>query len=150
MACDVECHRQKKLKALQDAYIAASHKAGSDPEGYEQAKIAYFSTRDGPTWLHEYNQQKKEQEQEQQRRKQKQIDDHSPEQPITEDSYEFTRFLQNKQDTSDINQRTFELQGSWFSWDYVELALTIILSLYCVYQLITKLPKFLNYFRGNS
>jgi len=156
MACDIECQKQKKLKTLQDAYIAASSKAGIDPETYEKTKIAYFTLRDGPEWLHHYKQQKAEQEAEQVRRRKKQIDDHSQSQkePITEDSYEFVKYLQNKEDKSLIKRRTYELSQnstfSWFSWDYIELGLTIILSLYCVYQLFVKYPKILNYFNGNS
>lgn len=149
MACDIECQKEKKLKTLQGAYLAASSKAGIDPEGYERAKVAYFSLRDGPTWLHNYEEQKSEQAQEHLRRRQKQIDDHTPQKygPPTEDSYEFTKFLQKKKDTSDVQWRLFELQGWSFN---IELALTIILALYCVYQLFLKYPKILNYFNGNS
>lgn len=151
MACDVECQRQKKLKTLQDAYMTASTKAGSDPQGYERAKIAYFTLRDGPTWLHDYKQQKQEQAQEQARRKKQQVENHSVPQepgPPTEDSYEFTRFLQQKKDTSDVQWRLFEL-GS-YSWEWIELVLTIILALYCIYQLFMKGSKIMNYFRGKS
>jgi hypothetical protein len=153
MACDVECQRQKKLKLLQDAYMAASTKAGSDPQGYERAKIAYFTLRDGPTWLHNYKQQKQEQEQEQARRRKQQVEDHSAPQdpgPPTEDSYEFTRYIQQKKDNSDVKWRLFELTYSSETWEWIELALTIILSLYCIYQLYIKGPKFLNYFGGKS
>jgi hypothetical protein len=151
MACDVECQREKKLKTLQGAYMTASSKAGIDPEGYERAKIAYFSLRDGPIWLKNYEDQKAEQAAEQLRRRKKQIDDHTPQEygPITEDSYEFTKYLQKKKDTSDVQWRLFELDQT-FSWTYIELGLTIILSLYCIYQVFTKYPKFLNYFNGNS
>ena len=149
MACDIECQKEKKLKTLQGAYLAASSKAGIDPDAYEKAKVAYFSLRDGPTWLHNYEQQKSELAQEHLRRRQKQIDDHTPQNygPPTEDSYEFTKFIQEKQDKSDVQWRLLELQGWSFN---IELALTIILALYCVYQLYIKYPKILNYFSGNS
>ena len=154
MACDVECQRQKKLKLLQDAYMSASTKAGSDPQAYERAKIAYFTLRDGSTWLHNYRQQKQEQEEEQARRRKQQIEDHSVPQdsgPPIEDSYEFTKYIQNKKDNSDVQWRLFELGSfSGQTWIWLELALTIILSLYCIYQLYTKYPKFLNYFNGKS
>jgi len=149
MACDVECQKEKKIKNLQGAYLAASQKAGVDPEAYEKARVAYFTLRDGPTWLHNYEQQKSEQAQLQLERRKKQLDDHTPEQPITEDSYEFTKFVQQKQDTSDIQWRLFQL-GNGFSLDYIKLGLTIFLSLYCVYQLFIKYPKIVNYFTGNS
>jgi hypothetical protein len=151
MACDVECQKEKKLKTLQGAYLAASQKAGVDPEGYEKAKVAYFTLRDGPTWLHNYEEQKSEQAQLQLQRRKKQLEDHTPQEygPITEDSYEFTKFVQNKQDTSDVQWRLLQL-GNGFSFDYIKLALTIILALYCVYQLFIKYPKIVNYFTGNS
>ena len=149
MACDLECQKEKKLKTLQGAYLAASSKAGIDPEGYEKAKVAYFSLRDGPTWLKNYEEQKSELAQEHLRRRQKQIDDHTPQDygPTTEDSYEFTKFIQEKQDKSDVQWRLLELQGWSFN---IELGLTIILALYCVYQLYIKYPKIVNYFTGNS
>jgi len=148
MDCDIECQKEKKLKTLQDAYMDASTKAGSDPKAYERAKIAYFTLRDGPSWLHDYKQQKAEQAAEQQRRKQEVVDSHTPQDygPITEDSYEFNKYLQNKKDKSDVQWRLFELSSS-FSWYYIELGLTIFLSLYCIYQLYTKFSK---YFNGNS
>jgi hypothetical protein len=152
MACDIECQKEKKLKTLQGAYIAASQKAGIDPEGYERAKIAYFSLRDGPTWVKNYEEQKSEQAAEQLRRRKKQIDDHKPQEygPPTEDSYEFTKFIENKQTTKDIKTRLFQLDSTTFSWNTIQLGLTIILSLYCIYQVFTKYPKILNYFNGNS
>ena len=149
MACDLECQKEKKLKTLQGAYLAASSKAGIDPEGYEKAKVAYFSLRDGPTWLKNYEEQKSELAQEHLRRRQKQIDDHTPQEygPPTEDSYEFKKFMQEKQDKSDVQWRLFELQGWSFN---IELGMTIILSLYCVYQLYIKYPKIVNYFTIES
>ncbi len=149
--CDIQCQKEKKLKTLQGAYLAASSKAGIDPEGYEKAKVAYFSLRDGPTWLKNYEEQKSELAQEHLRRRQKQIDDHTPQDygPPTEDSYEFKKYLERKKDKSDVKWRLFELEGS-FSWNNIELGLTIILGLYCVYQLFIKYPKILNYFNGNS
>ena len=155
-ACDIPCQQQKKLKTLQDAYMSASSKAGIDPEGYEKAKIAYFSLRDGPTWLHHYKEQKAEQEADQYIRKRRQVKDtqdyHSAQQPIQEDDYSFAqKYFKNKKDKNDVEWRLFSFTqtSNWYS--YLELGLTIIFSLFIIYQLLTgKFQKILNYFRGNS
>ena len=55
--------------------------------------------------------------------------------------------LIQKKDENDVQWRLFEFQSNW---SYLELGLTIILSLYIAYQVFTKIPKFLNYFNGNS
>jgi hypothetical protein len=152
MACDIQCLKERKLKVLLGAYTDAASKAGSDPEKYEQTKIAYFSLRDGPTWTENYRKQKEEQAQKQLKRKQA-GNTHSPQQePITEDSYEFTKYLQAKQDKQSVKQRVLEFGGlqssNWFQW--LELGLTIGLIVYILYQAFTKYPKVLNYFNGNS
>lgn len=151
MACDIECQKQKQLKTLLGAYNDASQKAGSDPQGYERAKIAYFSLRDGPTWLHNYKLQKEQQAQEQAKRKSdstKAAQDYNSQQnPHSEDDYSFNKYVQQKKDENDVQWRLFEFQSNW---SYLELGLTIILSLYIAYQVFTKIPKFLNYFNGNS
>jgi len=142
MACDIKCQKDKKLKSLQDAYIAASSKAGIDPKSYEEAKIAYFSLRDGPTWLHNYKQQKAEQESEQVIRKyrQKKMYNAPVEQQIVEDDYTMI-----KKDQADAEWRTVQLDTNWTYW--LELSLTIIFSLVIAYEiLIGKLFKIMNYF----
>jgi len=155
MACDIQCLKERKLKVLLGAYTDAASKAGSDPEKYEQAKIAYFSLRDGPTWVDNYRKQKEEQAETQLKRKQDMHDRHAPQQeqqPITEDSYEFTKYLQTKQDKQSVKQRMLEFGGvqttDWVQW--LELGLTIGLIVYILYQAYTKYPKILNYFNGNS
>lgn len=144
MACDIECQRQRKLKTLLDAYMDASAKSGIDPQRYEQTKIAYFSFRDGPEWTKNYADQKQSEAQEQQRRKQKVIDDHQPVEPaITEDSYEFTNHLKEE---SDLKWREYELGGSSSSYYWIELGLTIVLSLFIAYQVYKNFPRLLSYF----
>jgi hypothetical protein len=155
-ACDVECQRQKKLQALQYEYMKASSKAGIDPVGFEQAKIAYFSLKDGPTWLHNYKQQKAEQEAEQTIRNLKTINDaqqyHSDQQPFEEEDYSFVqKYLEQKKDENDVEWRLFSFSmnsNPWYYW--LELGLTIILSLFIVYQLYMKYPKLLKYFTIES
>jgi hypothetical protein len=49
--CDMECQRQKELSNLLSAYQTAENTKSSDPERYEQARIKYFTLKDGQGWL---------------------------------------------------------------------------------------------------
>ena len=49
--CDMECQHQKELSSLLTAYQNAEKTKTSDPEGYEQARIKYFTSKDGQGWL---------------------------------------------------------------------------------------------------
>lgn len=49
--CDTECQRQKKLSGLKAAFDEKTTTRDSDPEGYEQARIAYFTELNGQGWL---------------------------------------------------------------------------------------------------
>lgn len=49
--CDAECQRQKKLSGLKAAFDEKSTTRDTDPEGYEQARIAYFTELNGQGWL---------------------------------------------------------------------------------------------------
>lgn len=49
--CDAECQRQKKLSGLKTAFDEKSATRDTDPEGYEQARIAYFTELNGQGWL---------------------------------------------------------------------------------------------------
>jgi hypothetical protein len=150
MACDIQCQKDKKLKTLQTIFINASQKAGLDPEAYEQAKIDYFSFRDGPTWLHNYKEQKAEQESEQvvRKYKQKKIDKsintpepQEPQKQIIEDDYEFIK----KKDNADVEWRLAQINTNW---EWLEFGLIVIFSLIIIYQVLTgKLQKIINYFR---
>jgi len=136
MVCDIQCQRDKKLKLLQSIYLDSS----KNPEAYEQAKINYFSFKNGPEWLHKYKQQKAEQESEQQARKyrQKQIDYGTP--TTVEDDYSFN---------DNVQWRLFELENSWtYS---IQTSLIIIFSLIIVYQIFSgKLLKIMNYFKQTT
>ena len=48
--CDIQCHRDKQLKALNSAMLAAIQNKESDPEAYEKAKAAYYTFKDGQEW----------------------------------------------------------------------------------------------------
>jgi hypothetical protein len=49
--CDAECQRQKTLSGLKAALDAKTATKDTDPEGYEQARIAYFTELNGQGWL---------------------------------------------------------------------------------------------------
>jgi len=49
--CDAECQRQKKLSGLKAAFDQKSTTRDIDPEGYEQARIAYMTELNGQGWL---------------------------------------------------------------------------------------------------
>ena len=49
--CDAECQRQKKLSGLKAAFDEKTTTRDTDPEGYEQARIAYFTELNGQGWL---------------------------------------------------------------------------------------------------
>jgi len=49
--CDAECQRQKKLSGLKAAFDEKTVTRDTDPEGYEQARIAYFTELNGQGWL---------------------------------------------------------------------------------------------------
>jgi hypothetical protein len=138
MVCDIQCQRDKKLKLLQSIYLDSS----KNPEAYEQAKINYFSFKNGPEWLHKYKQQKAEQESEQVARKyrQKKIDYETPTNIAVEDDYSFN---------DNVQWRLFELENSWtYS---IQTSLIIIFSLIIVYQIFSgKLLKIMNYFKQTT
>ena len=50
-ACDVACQRNKELSSLESALHAATVKKNTDPEAYEQARINYYTVKDGEGWL---------------------------------------------------------------------------------------------------
>ena len=50
-ACDVACQRNKQLVSLQAALHTATVNKNKDPEAYEQARINYYTVRDGEGWL---------------------------------------------------------------------------------------------------
>ena len=49
--CDAECQRQKKLSGLKAAFDEKTTTKDTDPEGYEQARIAYYTELNGQGWL---------------------------------------------------------------------------------------------------
>jgi uncharacterized protein YdaT len=49
--CDMDCQRQKQLSLLKSALDQATATQDSNPEGYEEARIAYYTTLNGQSWL---------------------------------------------------------------------------------------------------
>jgi len=54
--CDADCQRQKKLEGLKTTMDQKALTQATDPEGYEQARIAYFTQLNGQGWLAEEKQ----------------------------------------------------------------------------------------------
>lgn len=54
--CDADCQRQKKLEGLKLTMDQKALTQATDPEGYEQARIAYFTQLNGQGWLAEEKQ----------------------------------------------------------------------------------------------
>lgn len=50
-ACDLECQKAKDLALLKTAYEKAALTQDEDPDGYEKARIAYYTLLNGPGWL---------------------------------------------------------------------------------------------------
>lgn len=51
--CDLECQRQNQLASLKIALDTATQNRATDPEAYEQARIAYFTLLNGQGWLNQ-------------------------------------------------------------------------------------------------
>lgn len=49
--CDAECQRQKLLSGLKTTLDQKEQTKDSDPESYEQARIAYYTALNGDSWL---------------------------------------------------------------------------------------------------
>jgi len=49
--CDMACQRQKQLDGLKTALDTATITKDSDPEGYEKARVAYYTLLEGNAWL---------------------------------------------------------------------------------------------------
>jgi hypothetical protein len=50
-ACDLDCQRQKQLSDLKYALDLAEKTKSTNPEGYEQARIKYYTLLEGQGWL---------------------------------------------------------------------------------------------------
>lgn len=49
--CDSDCQRQQLLTGLKTTMDQKEETQNTDPEGYEQARIAYYTALNGPGWL---------------------------------------------------------------------------------------------------
>lgn len=49
--CDADCQRQKLLSGLKTTLDQKEETQDTDPEGYEQARIAYYTALNGQGWL---------------------------------------------------------------------------------------------------
>jgi hypothetical protein len=49
--CDMDCQKQKNLALLKTALDTATENQDQDPDGYEKARIAYYTLLNGQGWL---------------------------------------------------------------------------------------------------
>jgi len=49
--CDLDCQKQKDLALLKSVLDTATDNQDQDPEGYEKARIAYYTLLNGQGWL---------------------------------------------------------------------------------------------------
>ena len=49
--CDLNCQKQKDLVLLKSALDTATENQDQDPDGYEKARIAYYTLLNGQGWL---------------------------------------------------------------------------------------------------
>jgi hypothetical protein len=61
-ACDIQCQRDKQLKQLSSAMVTAIQNKEKDPEGYERARTAYYTVKEGQGWLSKDKEEKANQE----------------------------------------------------------------------------------------
>ncbi|NDB83526.1 MAG: hypothetical protein EB127_12495 [Alphaproteobacteria bacterium] len=88
--CDIQCQRDKQLKTLNSAMVAAIQNKDTNPEAYEKAKVAYYTFKEGQEWASKDTEEKANQ----------------AVQPIL-DSYQ-SKFDKMKQD---VQYRTLHLQA---------------------------------------
>jgi hypothetical protein len=56
--CDIECQRAKELKKLSSDMVTAAQNKAKDPEGYEKARQAYYTVKEGQGWLSQEKEKK--------------------------------------------------------------------------------------------
>jgi len=50
--CDFECQKNKQLQTLGSAMVTAVQNKEKDPEGYEKARMAYYTVKEGDGWVY--------------------------------------------------------------------------------------------------
>lgn len=168
--CDAKCQKQKQLDGLYQAMIQAE----GNPEAYEQARIAYYTLKDGQDWLVDEKERiaKKEVEPLLQRytarfeslkveaqhgNQVSELQAYVKAQEVGDE--EETRFLHKQlnleKDKAGAAARLsqFGSSSTWYTWlPYILDGLIAIASVFIFYQLLIagKLQKILGYFRTPS
>jgi hypothetical protein len=50
-ACDIACQRRKEEQRLGKEFVLATQNKEQDPEGYERARVAYYTVKEGSGWV---------------------------------------------------------------------------------------------------
>lgn len=58
--CDVPCQQKRLLEKRSADLVTATQNKESDPEGYERARKAYYTLKEGDSWLYTDNQKRAE------------------------------------------------------------------------------------------
>jgi len=170
-ACDIQCQRDKQLKQLSSAMVTAIQNKEKDPEGYERARTAYYTVKEGQGWLSKDKEDKANQEVQPildsyqskfDKMKEDMIyqtvaaqakQDVLSSQVGDEDEVRFIHSqIQKEREEASVYRRTKELEGlpvDVYSWlpSFLDLLLGITV-LYLVYQIFVegKLAAVMNYF----
>lgn len=156
--CNSECQKQKQIDGLLLSLQNAEKTKSSDPQGYEQARINYYSLKDGQGWLRqekerlakdevqpvltklsqEYNSLKAQLNQKSDANEYAKM---TKAQQITEESQSdfLTRELQKVSDRVDVSQRLSELGGGQFKSSWMPIILDVIIALLSLSVLYTAL-----------
>lgn len=154
--CDLECQKQKKLALLKKDFDSRDPK--TDPEGYERARIAYYTLLRGQGWLaQEKNRVAKEEVEPVLTSYRQKYDALKGEQQVhgtfkeladvvklqtettEEDSDQLKKYLQSESDKTEVLDRSNQLGGIPSSyWGWVVDILITLLGLFVAYKLYTR------------
>ena len=157
-ACDVACQRNKQLTTLLTSLQEATVNKGTDPEAYQQARVRYYTLKEGQGWLQKERERvakltvqpivdkyKKDYAAAQQPIKHTQTDEVGDE----EEARFIHKQIQEERNKAGVQQRLMELTVSsdpTMSW--IPFAINILialLSLVIVYLLFTKFSVLKSY-----
>jgi hypothetical protein len=153
-ACDIQCQRNKKLGVLLTELQKAAVNKTKDPQGYENARMKYYTLKEGQGWLHTEKEkiaqkalkstvagyEKRYQAIAIENARKQAIDDAKAAEVGDEDEVRFLRSqIEHEKDKAGVNSRMFELtSGSSINDNWYPIFLDVLIaffSLWIVYLL---------------
>jgi hypothetical protein len=152
-ACDIQCQKNKKLATLLTDLQKATVNKTKDPQAYENARMKYYTLKEGQGWLHTEKEkiaqkalkssvdtyEKRYQSIQLQNAKRQAIDDAKAGEVGDEDEVRFLRMqIEKDKDKAGANSRLFELttESNMNSWYPIFLDVLIgFFTLWIVYLL---------------